>query len=248
VSRITLDQTNVLVVIPAYNEAETVGSIVREICTLGFTTLVICDGSSDITSEVAHNAGAKTLKLAYNLGVGGALRAGFLFACREGYEAIVQIDADGQHPPRHISDLVEEANRSSSDFIIGSRFLGPSTLMHISRVRRYMMRVLAASASRAANTQITDSTSGFRLIRRPLLDQFSVSFASNYLGDTYEAIVAAGRGNYSISEIPVEIVHRAFGKSSASRLQSVWLVIKVLIVVLLGIHTKIANKPEGEHQ
>jgi hypothetical protein len=101
------------------------------------------------------------------------------------------------------------------------------------------MRVLAWSASRATGSPITDSTSGFRLIRQPLLGKFSHLFASNYLGDTYEALIAAGRAGYVVREIAAPIRERSIGESSSSTMQSFLQTIKVFTVALLQLHTRI---------
>ena len=101
------------------------------------------------------------------------------------------------------------------------------------------MRVLAWSASRATRSTITDSTSGFRLIRQPLLGRFSHVFASNYLGDTYEALIAAGRAGFVVREISAPIRERSIGESSSSTMQSFLQTIKVFTVALLQLHTRI---------
>jgi glycosyltransferase involved in cell wall biosynthesis len=179
------------------------------------------------------------IDLAINLGVGGALRAGFQFACRQGYEAVIQVDADGQHPVGHIDNLISAANQHDADMIIGSRFIDATQSMPVNGLRRSTMRVLAWSASRAAKAKITDSTSGFRLIRQPLLGRFSHTFASNYLGDTYEAVIAAGRAGFKIREIEAPIQNRINGHSSSTTTQSILQTVKVFTVALLQIHTRL---------
>jgi hypothetical protein len=167
------------------------------------------------------------------------LRAGFQYACRHGYEAVIQIDADGQHPVDHIDDLIFAANDLHADMVVGSRFVNGSATMQVNGVRRLTMRVLAWSASRATRSPITDSTSGFRLIRQPLLGKFSHLFASNYLGDTYEALIAAGRAGYVVREIAAPIRERSIGESSSSTMQSFLQTVKVFTVALLQLHTRI---------
>ena len=200
---------------------------------------MISDGSVDETADIARKMRVDVLDLSINLGVGGALRAGFQFACRHGFEAIIQVDADGQHPIGHISNLITAANENGADMVIGSRFIQATSSMSVNGLRRSTMRVLAWSASRAANTKITDSTSGFRLIRQPLLGRFSYTFASNYLGDTYEAIIAAGRAGFKVDEISTPIRERLHGESSSSTIQSFIQTIKVCTVALLQLHTRI---------
>jgi hypothetical protein len=125
--------------------------------------------------------------------------------------------------------------------VIGSRFIGDGSPMKVTGIRRVAMWVLARSASAAANERITDSTSGFRLIREPLLEQFSLQFANNYLGDTYESVVSAGRACYRIIEIPAGLRERKNGESTASTGSAVRFTIKGLGVWMLGFHKKLAR-------
>jgi glycosyltransferase involved in cell wall biosynthesis len=236
---VSVSKTNLLVLIPAYNESLNIESVLRDIDLHGYNALVINDGSTDDTSAKAKRFHVPVLDLPYNLGVGGALRAGFQYAIRNGFYAVVQIDADGQHPVDHIDDLILAANNTNAHLVLGSRFLDGGDSMELSLVRRVTMKILAKSASKATTTRITDSTSGFRLIRTPLLDKFASNFASNYLGDTYEALIAAGRAGYKIHEIPAPITERLNGVSSSSSLNSTGQTLKVLIVALLKLHTKI---------
>jgi glycosyltransferase involved in cell wall biosynthesis len=234
-----LTKNNVIVVVPALNEAASIADVLRSLKEHGCTTVVISDGSVDATAAIARECGVAVLDLAINLGVGGALRAGFQYACRHGYEAVIQIDADGQHPVDHIDDLIFAANDLHADMVVGSRFVNGSATMQVNGVRRLTMRVLAWSASRATRSPITDSTSGFRLIRQPLLGKFSHLFASNYLGDTYEALIAAGRAGYVVREIAAPIRERSIGESSSSTMQSFLQTVKVFTVALLQLHTRI---------
>lgn len=208
--------------------------------------MVIDDGSSDQTSHRARAAGASVLELSMNLGVGGALQSGFNFALRQKYEAVVQIDADGQHPADEINNLVDKANATDSDLVLGSRFLSDSPSMQVSVTRRIAMLILKTVASRACRTQISDSSSGFRLIRNPLLTHFAKSFPSHYLGDTFEALVISGRRKYKIIEIPASIADRKHGHSSASSKVAILLIFRALIVTMFGLHFQLPKKVVGE--
>jgi glycosyltransferase involved in cell wall biosynthesis len=234
-----LTKDNVLVVIPAFNEERTVGDVAGDLLRYGYHVLVVDDGSSDRTGEVARRAGARVLPLPINLGVGGALRAGFKVAVRMKYEAVIQVDADGQHPVEEINDLIEAANVTSAHLVLGSRFASEATTMEVGVLRRSVMRLLAFSASRATDKKISDATSGFRLIRNPLLGRFSHQFPTNYLGDTYEALVSAGRAGYEIVEIPAGLRPRVIGESSASFMQGVKFTVKGMVVAFLRIHTRL---------
>lgn len=244
----TLTRRDVLVVIPAFNEEDSLAHVLHDVRSAGFDLVVVDDGSSDATSGVGRSIGEKVVSLPINLGVGGALRTGFQYARRRGYKAVVQVDADGQHDPSHIQNLIDAANASGAHMVIGSRFQTTETSMTVGVVRRQVMRVLAKSASIAGRTEITDATSGFRLIREPLLAELSMSLATNYLGDTYEAIVVSGRAGYIITEVPAPIRNRAIGKSSSSAFQSMKFTIKGLGVWILRLHTRIRTLSDNDER
>jgi glycosyltransferase involved in cell wall biosynthesis len=236
---IELNKTNVLVLVPAYNEQNSIKDVLVDLQKKHLNILVVDDGSSDSTRELALQESVKVLTLPFNLGVGGALRAGFVYARRQGYQAVIQVDADGQHDVTAITSLIKTANITGAHMVVGSRFHSPAQSMNVGLARRLAMRFLATMASKAANTTITDATSGFRLIREPLLTEFSKTFPRYYLGDTYEALISAGRAGYDIREISTVISDRRHGSSSASRIQSVKFLFKSVLVAALGIHSRI---------
>lgn len=228
-----------LVVVPALNEGASIGKVVREISITGLDVLVVDDASTDETSVRAETAGAKVLRLPMNLGVGGALQVGFRYAVDHGYEAVVQVDGDGQHPVGDIGRLIEAANETGSHLVIGSRYLSNVATLKPTAPRRLAMRILSWVVSRAARSEITDSTSGFRIIRQPLLSRFAEDFPSYYLGDTFEATVRAARFGFRIAEVPAALKEREFGRSSTTSLRAVFLVGKVVVATLLliGFHS-----------
>lgn len=211
-----LPPASVLVAIPALNEQATIGAVVSTVLAEGFQVLVVDDGSWDRTGAIAAAAGAQVARLPINLGVGGALQCAFTYAVRNGFRAVVQVDADGQHPADQISSLLVAAQESGAHMVVGSRFRSSETTMNITPFRRLAMKVLSLQASLATSTRITDSTSGFRLIREPLLSQFAAEFPAHYLGDTHEAMVSAGRAGYIITEVPAKMHLRQHGASSAN--------------------------------
>lgn len=239
-----LDLDRVLVVVPALNEELSIAGVIDSIREVGVKVVVVSDGSTDETARIARDRGAVVLELPINLGVGGALRTGFRFAIDHGFGAVVQVDADGQHPATEIPRLLMAAHEENADMVVGSRFLSDSAVMKVTGVRRLAMRVLSRSASAATGTRITDSTSGFRLIRQPLLGEFARHFANNYLGDTYEAVVSAGRAGYRVIEIPATLTSRAHGESTASTGSAVRFTLKGLGVAMLGLHKRL--RPVGQ--
>ena len=230
-----------LVLIPALNEQATIREVVLEVMDHGFDVVVINDGSGDKTAEFARAAGATVLNLRVNLGVGGALRCGFRYAVNNGYRSVVQCDADGQHPISHIQKLIDVSNQTSSHLVIGSRFRYEEILMTVPRHRRFAMWLLGVIASRACQTKITDSTSGFRLISEPLLSQFAKNFPSHFLGDTFEANVVAGRSGYKVKEVAAPISNRKAGVSSTGSGRSIIMIARSILVVLFNLHFNIAQ-------
>jgi glycosyltransferase involved in cell wall biosynthesis len=230
-----------LVLIPALNEQATIREVVLEVMDHGFDVVAINDGSGDKTAEFARAAGATVLNLRVNLGVGGALRCGFRYAVNNGYRSVVQCDADGQHPISHIQKLIDVSNQTSSHLVIGSRFRYEEILMTVPRHRRFAMWLLGVIASRACQTKITDSTSGFRLISEPLLSQFAKNFPSHFLGDTFEANVVAGRSGYKVKEVAAPISNRKAGVSSTGSGRSIILIARSILIVLFNLHFNIAQ-------
>lgn len=234
-----LQVSEVLVVVPAFNEVKSIGQVVNQVVTFGFQTLVVDDGSIDQTADVARQYGAHVVSLPLNSGVGGALRCGFRYAVENGFAAVIQCDADGQHLPNHLIDLVDAANRTNAHMMIGSRFGSENTTHDPTLLRRFAMSVLSKVAQHATKHKITDSTSGFRLIRQPLLGELAVQLPVYYLGDTFETVVVAGRAGYHIEEIGVAMAPREFGNSSSGDVRSILLIGKVLTTVLLGLHFRL---------
>jgi glycosyltransferase involved in cell wall biosynthesis len=230
---------DVLVLIPAFNEEKSIRNVISDVLGNGYQLLVISDGSSDNTADIARSLGVPVLKFSSNLGVGAALRAGFRYANTEGFRYVVQVDADGQHDASQIVNLVSVAKQGNFHLVIGSRFLSPETSMKISLIRRLAMWILATLASRAANTKITDASSGFRCISQPLLGEFAKNFPSSYLGDTYEALISAGLGGYRITEVAASMAPRQAGTSSASQIRAFGLTVRAALVGLLHFHVRI---------
>lgn len=231
-----------LIVVPALNEERSVGSVVAATRARGFDVCVVDDGSTDATSARAAEAGAWVLRLPLNLGVGGALRCGFRWALAHDYEIAVQLDADGQHDPSELEALLETLQRSGAHMAIGSRFIEGAGNYAVRRPRRLAMSVLARRAAAMTGVSVTDSTSGFRAIRRPLLDQFAASYPVEYLGDTVEALIEAGRAGAKIVEHPIKASPRAHGQGSAGVAASVWYVARVLLATEL-MHNRRRQPP-----
>lgn len=209
----------VLVVMPAWNEAETVGNTVREVLSLNepYDVLVVNDGSTDNTAAVASEAGATVLQLPFNLGVGGAMRAGFKYAVRMGYDTVIQVDADGQHDPADIRRVLEGLN--NADIAIGARFAERGGY-RVSGPRKWAMQFLAGVISRLAGTRLTDVTSGFRAGNTKALAQYLDHYPAEYLGDTIDSLVVAIRSGCRVTQVPVEMRVRQGGTPSHNPLKA----------------------------
>lgn len=234
----TFLEKRVLVVVPAWNEEPSIAAVIEQLRKENYDVLVIDDGSTDLTRFVAINSGALVASLPFNLGVGAALRCGFRYAIQHGYTVVVQCDADGQHPVEHIHQLVHTLIDTDLDMVIGSRFLNKVGNMELSAIRRFAMSILAYSASRATKSKITDATSGFRAFSLPLLQELAMKLPPYYLGDTYEALVSAGRAGYQVREIPAPLEERTHGKSSAHPIKAAQLCLKAILSVVLHVHQK----------
>jgi glycosyltransferase involved in cell wall biosynthesis len=233
-----------LAIVPALNEERSVADVVAAARGLGHDVCVVDDGSIDATAARARAAGAAVLRVPLNLGVGGALRCGFRWALAHGYDTVVQLDADGQHDPREIDALLGTMLESGADMVVGSRFADGAGAYEVRGARRFAMRVLARRAQRITGTLVTDSTSGFRAIRRPLLDRFAANYPVEYLGDTVEALIEAGRAGAKIVEHPISASPRAHGQGSAGVLASIWYVARVLLATEL-MHNRRRRRPSS---
>ncbi|HET6910778.1 MAG TPA: glycosyltransferase family 2 protein [Mycobacteriales bacterium] len=208
-----------LVVVPALNEEDAVGAVISDVKAVDPQAhiVVVDDGSTDRTSDVAKAAGADVISLPFNIGVGGALRAGFRYARRFGYQVVVQVDGDGQHNPEHIPDLL--AALEGADVVIGARFAGVGDYQ-VRGARKLAMQLLARSLSRRTGERLTDTTSGFRAFNRRAVEVFANDYPAEYLGDTVEALVIASRAGLRVTQVPVEMRPRTTGTPSHRSLKS----------------------------
>lgn len=230
---------SLLVVIPAFNEANSIGNVIRDIRIHipNASILVVDDGSKDKTVEVAKSAKVSVLSLPFNIGVGGALRAGFLYAFRNSFTQVLQIDADGQHRAEQAKLLLESAH--GYDIVIGSRFAESTHKYEASFLRRLAIRLLSFVISKICKTKLTDVTSGFRLSSSSAIELFMHEYPVEYLGDTVESLVIAHKSGLSIKEVPVQMSQREFGSPSQNFLKSSWYLLRATLVVILSlIHRK----------
>lgn len=211
--------SDTLVIMPAWNESESVGNTVREVFAFGppCDVLVVDDGSRDNTSQVARDAGATVLQLPFNMGVGGAMRTGFKYAKNNGYRQVIQVDADGQHDPRDISAVLEGLRHA--DIAIGARFADKGNYT-VSGPRKWAMKVLAWTISKLARTNLTDVTSGFRAANTKAIRQYVDHYPAEYLGDTIDSLVVAIRSGCTVRQVSVSMRARQGGIPSHNPLKA----------------------------
>lgn len=208
-----------MIAIPAWNESGSVVGVIEHVRRQvpQAAIVVINDGSTDNTEYLARGAGATTLSLPFNVGVGGAMRTAFLYARRHGFDAVVQVDADAQHNPDEIPALL--AGLQSADIVVGSRF-HPGSTYHVRGPRRWAMSLLSWSLSKMAKKPLTDTTSGFRSAGTRAIDLFADAYPAEYLGDTVGSLTIAIREGLVIDETPVTMYYRRVGRPSKSAIWS----------------------------
>ena len=227
-------ERTLLVVVPAWNEQASVGYVIKEIgqaCPQA-DVLVVDDGSTDATVSVAKQAGAAVLSLPYNLGVGGAMRAGYRYAVRNGYDIGVQVDADGQHDPAEIARLVDRL--ADADLVIGARFADRGRYP-VRGPRAWAMSLLARVLSAITGVRLTDTTSGFRAVNRTVMQLFARHYPAEYLGDTIEALVIAHRAGCRIAQVPVCMRPRTIGVSSQSPVKAGLYLARACLALVLAL-------------
>lgn len=231
------DPTRVLVIMPAWNEAESVGNTVREVLGVGrpYDVLVVNDGSTDTTALVANEAGATVLTLPFNLGVGGAMRAGFKYADRLGYRRVIQVDADGQHDPRNIDEVL--AGLEYADISIGARFADRGDY-EVRGPRKWAMQFLAKVISGLAKTRLTDVTSGFRAANERAISQYLDHYPAEYLGDTIDSLVVAVRSGCKVTQVPVAMRPRQGGSPSHNPFKAAIYLGRSVFALLLALTRK----------
>ena len=226
----------VLVILPAWNEQEALPAVLDDLQTALPTVdiLVVNDGSTDRTGEVARRGRTMVLDLPINLGVGGAMRAGYKFAWREGYDVAIQLDADGQHDPREVPTLLAAMMSEQADVVIGARFAGEGAYS-VRGPRRWAMRVLSVVLSKVARTRLTDTTSGFKASNRRAIALFSREYPAEYLGDTIESLVISARSGLRVRQVGVSMRPRAGGTPSHNPLKAAFFLARAILALLIAL-------------
>jgi glycosyltransferase involved in cell wall biosynthesis len=225
--------------VPAYNEERNIGRVLGELRAFdpGLHVVVVSDGSTDATAEVAAAAGAHVIRLPFNLGIGGAVQTAFRYAWEEGFELAVRVDGDGQHDASQLGAVVAPVLAGEADVAVGSRFLESHVVENSgyrsSAARRVGIRILAWVASTIARQRVTDPTSGFQALNRRAIGLYAADLPHDY--PEVEGLVMAIRHRVRLKEVPVTMREREHGRSSISALGSVYYMVKILLALFVGL-------------
>jgi glycosyltransferase involved in cell wall biosynthesis len=228
---------SIIVVLPALNEEESVAIVVKEVqaAVPDATILVVDDGSGDRTGELARHAGAQVVTNPFTLGVGGAMRVGFRVAEAQGYDVLLQVDADGQHDARDIKLLLAALDdEPGPQVVIGARFAGTPDFA-VPRARRLAMRILAHHLSRVTGTRLTDVTSGFRAHNRAAVALFARRYPADYLSDTIESLIIVAGAGGRVNQVPVTMRPRLAGSPSQSPARAALYLLRVVVFLALSV-------------
>ena len=221
-----------LIIIPAYNEQESIKKTVEDIMEKAphFDYIVINDCSTDKTKEICETEEFNVIHLPVNLGIGGAVQTGYLYAARNGYDIAVQVDGDGQHDPQFLSKMADYMEAEHADMVIGSRFIDKEGFQS-SGARRVGIKYFTMLIKLLTGTKITDPTSGLRMVNREIIEFFAEEYPKDY--PEPESVVAILRRKKKLLEIPVIMRERSGGVSSISMKKSVYYMIKVSLAILI---------------
>lgn len=222
----------IIVIIPAYNEERNIISVVNNLKTNypQYDYIIINDGSTDNTEKICEENRFNYISLPSNLGIGGGVQTGYIYARDNGFDVAVQIDGDGQHNPTYIQDAIEKLN-NGIDMVIGSRFITKEGFQS-SGLRRVGINFLSFLIQCLCHVKVYDVTSGFRVCNRKLINFFATNYAQDY--PEPEAIISAVSNGFRVGEIPVVMNERLNGESSISALKSIYYMIKVSIALILN--------------
>jgi hypothetical protein len=235
-----------IAVVPARNEEKSVAGVVEQIRAFDpdMEVVVVDDGSADRTAAVATAAGARVVRLPFNLGIGGAVQTGFRFALENGFDLAVRLDGDGQHDPRELPALLEPLLADEADIVVGSRFAGEGEYRP-PFARRLGIRLFAGVVSRVVGQRVTDTTSGFQALNRRAIALFAADYPHDY--PEVEATVMVFKHRLRLKEVPVAMRERQAGDSSITPLRSAYYMLKVSLALFVGLFRRYATPlEEGE--
>ncbi len=232
-----------LILIPAFNEEQNIAVLLKKIddLRLDCDVVVIDDGSSDQTVPVVLARGAGILSLPFNVGIGGAVQTGFQYALSKNSRYVVRIDADGQHDPLWIENLLLPLKEGRADMVVGSRFLPPQIGYRSSMVRRIGIQFFSGLISMLTGLRVTDPTSGFSAYNRRAINYFARHYPIDY--PECEAIMLCKKAGLRFCEVPVKMEKRLHGLSSIRYMKTLYYMIKVTMAIMVR---SIQLQQEGE--
>jgi glycosyltransferase involved in cell wall biosynthesis len=239
-----------LAIIPAYNEAGAIAATLDDLRRHApdWDVVVVDDGSTDATAEIAREAGARVIRHPFNLGIGGAVQSGYQFAQEHGYQYAVQVDGDGQHDASFLAVLHRHLlDHPELNMVTGSRFLteaGDDDGYRSSAARRVGIRIFSWILSRITGRPITDPTSGLRMTDRSGIELFARDYPHDY--PEVEAVLLLHAHKLRAAEIPVTMRARTSGTSSISSSMSVVYMTKVTLAVFVGLFRARPNVDSGD--
>lgn len=222
----------IIVLIPAYNEEKSISSVISQIRYYApeVDILVINDGSTDSTFEKAVEAGARVVNLPFNLGIGGAMQTGYIYAKYHNYDIAIQVDGDNQHDPSYIHKLIQPIINDTADMVIGSRYV-EETVYKSTAIRRIGMVFFTILIKILTNKWIKDTTSGFRAVDKDIINLFASEYPVDY--PEVDVLVKLFKKKFRVIELPVEMKARKTGKSSITPIRSIYYMIKVTLSLLI---------------
>ena len=220
-------------IVPAFDEQGAIGGVIDEIAAFDPTidVLVVDDASGDATAAVAASHGATVLRLPFNLGIGGAVQAGFRYAAKYDYDIAMRVDGDGQHDPSEFASLLDVVLAGDADICVGSRFAGTDGFRS-SAARRVGIRILARTVSMLTGQRVTDTTSGFQVLNRRAVELFAEDYPHDY--PEVEAAVMVHKHRLRLVEVPVRMRERVVGRSSIRGARTFYYMAKVMLAILIG--------------
>ena len=229
-------EQDVLIIIPAFNEEQRIGPVIRSVRThiSNAAVLVIDDGSTDDTAVVARSAGALVVRHGVNLGYGASLESGYKYALRQGYDILVQMDGDGQHVAEEIPKVLDPVLKGVVDISIGSRFLFEEQTYKTTIARRLGQRFFGSILYLLTGSKITDPTSGFQCLNKRAFDLFARGHFPDDFPDT-DVLLLAHFANLRIQEVPVAMQARGGGASMHSGLRPLYYIVKMMLSMFMVI-------------
>jgi len=188
--------------IPAFNEEKNIGSVIAQLDKISDTIIVCNDGSSDMTKMIAEKMGALVINHDKNLGYGAAIRSLFLKATELNFDALVTMDADGQHNVDDVKTVLEPILENEADIVIGSRFLSDNN-KEIPKYRKAGIRIITKLANTSLDKEITDSQSGFRAYNKQVLSKILPSEFG--MGVSNEILIKANKLKFRIAEVSIHV-------------------------------------------